>query len=91
MNDYFVIEDVKAELADVREQWPPMASLHEGYAILKEEVDEFWDEVKRKEADQDPLALYEELIQVAAMAVKTASDCLNVEYGDYQRNFSLRT
>lgn len=76
-DDLTVMEDVEAELARVRTMWPPMASLHEGYAIMQEEVDEFWDEVKRKEADRDPEALYEELIQVAAMAVKTAADCLN--------------
>jgi hypothetical protein len=44
------------------------ASAHEGYAVLLEEVDELWYEVKRN-AGKTPRA-YEEAIQVAAMAIK---------------------
>jgi hypothetical protein len=42
-------------------------STHEGFAVLKEEVDELWDEVKR---NADKARLREEAIQVAAMAIR---------------------
>jgi primosomal protein N' len=57
-------------------KFPPFASLHEGYAVLKEEVEEFWHEVKHlkyniSETELDSLLNIEhELIQIAAMAVK---------------------
>jgi transcriptional regulator with XRE-family HTH domain len=44
------------------------ASAHEGYAILLEELDELWDEIKKKHPDQTRLR--EEAIQVGAMALK---------------------
>ena len=46
-------------------------STHEGYAIIKEEVDELWDEVKK---NGSPKALREEAIQIAAMAIRFCTD-----------------
>mgnify|MGYP003375795529 CR=1 FL=1 len=57
-------------------KFPPFASLHEGYAVMKEEVEEFWELVKcfkytNSEIDLESLEEVEgELIQIAAMAVK---------------------
>ena len=48
-------------------------SPHEGFAVLKEEVDELWDEVKKK--DQDPLAVERKAIRVGAMALRFLYDC----------------
>lgn len=45
-------------------------SLHEGYAVLLEEVDEMWDEVKR---DNKELAVAE-AVQVAAMAIRFVAE-----------------
>lgn len=45
-------------------------SSHEGYAVMAEEVDEMWDEVKCDNHD----AAVEEAIQVAAMAVRFAAE-----------------
>lgn len=50
----------------------PMNSLHEGYAVILEEVDELWDQVKLKASKRDPKNLHTELVQIAAMALKTA-------------------
>lgn len=47
----------------------PYWGRHEWWGILKEEVDELWDEIK---ADSDPGELLEELIQVAAMCLRFA-------------------
>lgn len=52
----------------------PQTCLHQGYAVLLEEVDELWDEVKKKRRGRDPAAILRELVQVAAMAQRTAED-----------------
>ena len=44
------------------------SSNHEGFAVLKEEVDELWDEVKRKHPSNEQLR--EEAIQIGAMALR---------------------
>ena len=44
------------------------ASPHEGYAIMHEELDELWEEIKKKHPD--PERLREEAVQVGAMAIK---------------------
>lgn len=43
-------------------------NFHEAYGVLKEEVDEFWDEVKAQKHDKE--AIKKELIQIAAMAIR---------------------
>ncbi len=48
-------------------------SPHEGFAILKEKVDELWDKIKKK--DKDPLLMEREAIQVGAMALRFLYDC----------------
>jgi NTP pyrophosphatase (non-canonical NTP hydrolase) len=47
-------------------------SAHEGYAVLLEEVDELWDEVKKKKPDKK--LMREEAIQIAAMAFRFLHD-----------------
>ncbi len=51
-------------------------SLHEGYAVLAEEVDELWDLVKMKAEKREPQKIYEEALDIAAMALRIA-----VEFG----------
>lgn len=54
-------------------------STHEGYAIIKEEVDELWDEVKKNGSSK---ALQEEAIQIAAMAIRFCTDLAAGENDD---------
>ncbi len=61
---------VANELRTAQAKHGPHKSLHEGYAILLEEVDELWDEIKQKHVDKE--AIYTEAIQVAAMALEIA-------------------
>lgn len=67
-----VLEAVAHEVRRAQGLFSPIRNEHEGYAVLLEEVDEFWDEVKRKNPDY--AAMYKELVQVAAMAVRTTVD-----------------
>ena len=45
-------------------------SHHEAYAVILEELDEYWEEVRKKTADRRPSDMKKELVQVAACAVK---------------------
>lgn len=63
--------EVQMELLHAREKFPPMQSAHEGYAILLEEVDELWEEVKGNKGDPSLYrqSMRKEAVQVAAMAL----------------------
>jgi len=75
-SDVVTLQAVAKELRDARLQHPTnIHSVAEGYAIILEEVDEFWDEVKKKPKNRDPKNMVKELIQVAAMACRTLVDC----------------
>lgn len=70
-----ILSDVRDEFLSAKTKHPGMQnSLHEGYGVLMEEVEEFWDEVKKRQSKRDPAKVYAELVQVAAMAVRTLHD-----------------
>lgn len=56
----------------------PQNSPHESYAVLLEEVDELWHEIKDRDAQ--PADIQAEAVQVAAMAIRLLVDC----YGEPQ-------
>jgi len=66
--------EVMQELDRARDIYPRFTSAHEGYAILLEEVDELWAEVKKSPKNRDMKAMREEAIQVAAMAMRFVLD-----------------
>lgn len=79
---------VSTELEFAIRKFPTMNSLHEGYAVLLEEVEELWEEIKRKqipdfnELDRDmdrsarrnQAAIIGELVQIAAMCERLYCD-----------------
>lgn len=66
------LANVDKEVARATSKYPPFNSAHEGYAVLLEEVDELWSEVKRKQSERDQDALITEALHVAAMATRFA-------------------
>jgi hypothetical protein len=56
-------------------KFKPFNSAHEGYAVLAEEVDELWEEVKKKPSEERKNLMRAEAIQVAAMALRFLQDC----------------
>ena len=54
------------------ERFGKFNSAHEGYAVLKEEVDELWDVIKK---NGTPIERKNEAIQVGAMAIRFLIDC----------------
>lgn len=69
-----VLEAVRAEVMAARAKFGPFVNAHEGYAVLLEEVDELWEEVKKNQKARDPGLLEKEARQVAAMAVRFLTD-----------------
>jgi len=75
MNDFdrFLI-DVGLESIAARKKFKPFKSSHEAYAVILEELDEFWDYVKENKTSEGkvPRGAYKELVQVAAMCQQAA-------------------
>jgi hypothetical protein len=68
---------VQAELQRARKKFGPIHSMHEGKAVIEEELEEFW-EVARSWKGGTSKSLKQialtELTQIAAMAQRTAED-----------------
>lgn len=66
-------ERVENELSRARDtHYAGIRSVHEGYSVILEEVDELWDEVKRRQPSPD--VVLKELVQIGAMAQRMAED-----------------
>jgi hypothetical protein len=70
-----ILSQILVEYERAQDMFPPFNSGHEGWAIIKEELDELWKEVMTNQStpgrDQ---RMYKEAIQVAAMALRFAYD-----------------
>jgi hypothetical protein len=72
----FFAQAVEVEVADARRKHNRINSVHEGYAVILEELDEFWEQVRKRSEQRDQAEMWMELVQVAAMAQRTAEDCV---------------
>lgn len=70
LDDIPYLQEIAQEWARACYKFPGFNSGHEGYAVLKEEVDELWDAVKAKDMSQ----ARKEAIQVGAMALRFLMD-----------------
>lgn len=66
-----VLQQIAEEVERATSKFALFNSSHEGFAVLMEEVDELWDEVK---SNRDPANMRTEAIQVGAMAVRFLLD-----------------
>jgi len=72
MKDEIVIKEIIQEYKRATEKFGSFASTHEGYAIILEELDELWDEIKK---NSDRETMRKEAVQVAAMGFRFIVDC----------------
>lgn len=63
-----IAAEMLQELERANKNYPEFNSAHEGYAVILEELDELWDEVKKRKHDREKMRA--EAIQVGAMAMK---------------------
>lgn len=69
---FVAVNEAAAELSRATRKHGPMRGPHEGYAVILEELDELWDEVKRQQINWPDLR--KEALQVAAMALRFVVD-----------------
>lgn len=74
-----IIELVHKELLKATEKFDSFNSAHEAYSVILEELDELWEEIKKKKENRSKEKLRKEAIQVAAMAVRFVLDVCNEE------------
>lgn len=73
--DKAALASVSRELTAVRHKYPgPFHTPHEGYAIMLEEVDELWAEVKKKPKNRSKRKMRGEAKQIAAIAIRFITD-----------------
>ena len=65
---------VYQEFMRARQLHKQFNSPHEGYAVILEELDELWTEVKKRGDLRSPEIMRKEALQVAAMAVRFIYD-----------------
>jgi len=68
------LDRVEQETMRAAAKHPALNSAHEAYAVILEELDEFKAEVWKQTARRDRAAMLAELVQIAAMAARTAVD-----------------
>lgn len=73
MRIYEATNLVTEELLKATENYGSMSGLHEGYAVILEELDELWTEIK-KWPHEDKEKIKKEATQVAAMATRFLVD-----------------
>ena len=69
-----IADSVDAECQRAMSLHEPMNSVHEAYAVILEELDEFWEEVRKKKNERNPRQMCQELTQIAAMAIRAIHD-----------------
>ena len=69
-----IIEQIESELSGAKEKYPSLNSTHEGYAVIKEEVDELWDMIKSSKVGISDDLMEKECVQIAAMAIRFIED-----------------
>jgi len=69
-----IVDEVKMEMKRAVGLHGPMRGPHEGYAVLLEEVDEVWDLVKGYPKRATKAKMRNEMVQVAAMALRFIYD-----------------
>lgn len=70
-----LVEKIQSNLNLACEKFPPLHSHHETYAVIKEELDEYFEQVRRIKPDFTPEEkLRHELEDIASMAIRGIID-----------------
>ena len=72
-----VVEELimlKAKVDDPNHPFDNLHSPHHGWALLHEEMDELWEEIRKKNEFRDKESMREEAKQIAALAIRFMTD-----------------
>jgi len=64
------LKQIEQEYLRASDLYPDLHSNHEAYAVIKEEVDELWDAIKKNKDTKGNNQIRHELIQIGAMVVR---------------------
>jgi hypothetical protein len=70
----YILSAVANELETAVKRYGPMTSPHEAYAVIYEELFEYFEEVRKKPHARNKDLMRAELIQLAAMAIRAIQD-----------------
>jgi hypothetical protein len=70
MENTKALQAIKYEFDRANTLYPNFHSNHEAYAVIKEELDEVWDEIRKSKDIKGNETIKKELIQVGAMVLK---------------------
>jgi NTP pyrophosphatase (non-canonical NTP hydrolase) len=66
-----ILQEISDEYERAKRKYRrPFSSHHEAYAVILEELDELWDEIKKREEHYDLIKQRKEAIQVGAMILR---------------------
>jgi hypothetical protein len=75
-----VTKEVLGEVLRAKTLFPiDFHNQHEGYAVILEELDELWDEVKKNQKNYDLERQRKEAIQCAAMCIRFATELCTIK------------
>lgn len=75
MDREVALNQIREEYSKACKNFKPFNGKHEGYAVILEEFDELWDEIKKHDPNFDFSEGREEAIQVGAMVLRFLTDC----------------
>jgi hypothetical protein len=64
----------EGKIEKARQDHGPYHSAHEAYAVILEELDEFWEEVRMRSENRDHGVMLRELVDIAVTAERAAYD-----------------
>lgn len=80
-NYVLAVDDVLKEVKRAKSIFKDnFVNQHEGYAVILEELDELWQEVKKNQRDYDLAAQRKEAIQCAAMCIRFIAELTPIGY-----------
>ena len=72
-----VLNAIRSEVIRAKGIFPGnFVNQHEAYAVILEEIDELWDEIKKNQRNYDLIAQKKEATQAAAMLVRLLVELL---------------
>lgn len=74
INTQQALKMIETEFITASIRYPKFNSAHEGWAVIKEELDELWDEIKNDSVAGSQYRQIQEAKQVAAMACRFIID-----------------
>lgn len=74
------IEMIREEYEKAISEHEPFHSAHEGYGVIKEEFDELWEEIRKKESAQSKEAMAEEAIHTCVTLLRFLVEVCKVDH-----------